>query len=170
MSNKKNMKYKNILIGLSILLLTICPASAANTVDQTLTLTIPEIISMSVDPPVVQFTIPSTHSFIQEHATSTVLNEGNVYIDIFFQIKSNFVDGNNSLDLDQIPYHIDTSNKGGAIGWDRVFYGQNVLLKEWLQPDLAFRANHYMEIPKTTAAGKYSATATYTAIKSVENQ
>ena len=166
------MEYKNILIGLFILLVTISPVSAADylnqitSVNQTLNLTIPEIISISA-PSIVQFTNTIEPGFINEHANFYVLNGGNVNIDVFFQMKSNFMNGNTILDLTQCNYTVQTSDKNNFMGIQRVLYGQNYLIKAWLQPGLGYYSNPAMRIPKTTAPGNYSATATYTAIKSI---
>ena len=165
------INYKNILIGLFILLLTISPASAADylnqitSVNQTLNLTIPEIISIST-PPIIQFDNSFPQGFVNPYTNFFVKNQGNVNIDLFFQLQSNFINGNTILDLTQCTYTVQTYDKNNVQGIQRVLYGQDYLVKSWLQPNVPYPAGHSIMIPQTTAPGNYSATATYTAIKS----
>lgn len=167
------INYKNILIGLFILLLTISPVSAASpadqttSVDQTLHLLVPEVISIAVTPTILQFTGAfSSGNFYLVATTANVANVGNVKTDIFYRLKSNFTNGNTILNPSQYDYSMMISNKNNMTSNIILLYGESYLIKEWLEPGQSYSPYQGLRLPKIPPTGVYSATATYTAIKS----
>lgn len=156
------MEYKNILIGLFILLLTISPASAATTVDQTVNLPIPEVLGISLANNNLTFKWEGFN--IDSNTTSySIENTSNVPIDLLVKANSGFTNNITTIPLTWFSYllvRLDGSFHNSILA------NQNSVIGTHILPGYLVGMYQKIFVPNEVPPGNYSLIVTYTALKS----
>ena len=161
--NQKIVKniYNGLILTALLAILLITPVTAANTVIQNVTLPIPEVIGISINPTNITFDFNGLGNYAKT-GNFTLQNTGNVYECFLVQLTDDFKSNSNQLNQNEIQYSIQHITSGLYLSIIKQF---QMGITDYLAPNAICSTHQRIFVPAGAPQGIYTAKVTYIAMK-----